>query len=71
MQLSVLLREANKYLEKEVCFNMKDLMDYIFRSSRIQMSDVEKRRFYERCIKPMRLSVEADGTVKIELKSWT
>ena len=71
MQLSVLLREANKYLEKEVCFNMKDLMDYIFRSSRIQMSDVEKRRFYERCIKPMRLSVEAYGTVKIELKSWT
>jgi hypothetical protein len=44
------------------------MMEEAYRVTRIEMSDAEKRQFFNKYIKPMHLIIGKDGNVSIELK---
>ena len=67
IQTGALLREIYSYLEKNFQLNTNAMMDYAFRATRVEMSEVERQQFYNKYIKPMRLAIGKDGTVSIRL----
>ncbi len=67
IQTGALIREIYSYLEKNIQLNTNTMMDYAFRATRVEMSEVERQQFYNKYIKPMRLAIGKDGTVTIRL----
>jgi len=63
-----LVNEVNRYLERYVRLNVKDMMRDAYRLTRADMSEDEKRRFYNKYIKPMHLEIADDGKVRIKLQ---
>lgn len=65
-----LLHEMQTYInDRFQSFNIKDMMEQAYLSTRVKMSDAEKRQFQSKYVKPMHLSVDADGNVTIKLSS--
>ncbi len=67
LQKSALLREVNKSLRNSVQLNINDLLRQAYQSTRIDMTAKEKRQFYDRYIKSMKLKIDEDGAMIIEL----
>ena len=63
-----LMREMRKYLEEHVRLNVNDMMEEALLATRIEMSDGERKRFYDKFIKPMHLLIGEDGNVTVELR---
>jgi hypothetical protein len=68
IKVSALIREIYRYLDRSFCLNVNDMMEEAYRVTRIEMSDAEKRQFFNKYIKPMHLIIGKDGNVSIELK---
>ncbi len=66
--IAALVSEVKKYLANNVSLNVNDMMASVYQSTRADLSEAEKKSFFERFIKPMHLVIEPDGNVKIELK---
>lgn len=66
---SALIREVYHYLNRSFRLNVNDMMEEVYRTTRVKMSDAEKQQFYSKYIKPMHLVIGKDGNVSIELKS--
>ena len=49
-------------------FNAKNLLEEVLVSTRIEMDQAEKNRFYDKHLKNMQLSVSRDGTVTLDIK---
>ena len=49
-------------------FNAMGILDEVLISTRIDMDQAEKQRFYEKHLKNMQLHISKDGNVRIELK---
>lgn len=65
-----LLNEMQNYIEERFqSFNIKEMMEQAYLSTRVKMSDAEKRQFQSKYVKPMHLSIDADGNVTIELSA--
>ena len=60
-------REITKFLEETVNFNVHDMLHNAYLATRAEMSDVEKKQFYDRYIKNMRLVIDKDGNVSVAL----
>ena len=67
LQLSVILSDLQQVLEQSVQLNMKDVMADLYQRLHIDLSTAEKDQIYNRYIRPMRLVLDADGNVTIEL----
>ncbi len=67
IQADALVREIYSYLEKTVQLNANAMMEHAIRATRLELSDVERQQFYNKYIKPMRLTIGKDGTVSIRL----
>lgn len=65
-----LRRTKTKYgaFANSVHLNVNDMMDAALRNTRIEMSQSERRRFFEKYIKNMMLRIDEKGNVGIELK---
>lgn len=48
-------------------FNINDILKEVYMESRMELSPTEKRQFFEQHVKPMRLTIESDGTVSIQI----
>lgn len=66
--MSALFKELYRYLDHAVQLNANEMLDEALRATRINMSPAEKRQFFEKHIKGMRLVIDGDGNVSVELK---
>ncbi len=62
-----LLKELYQRLEQEVNFNINDMLRDVYEITRADMTDGEKKQFFNRYIKPMHLEIDAEGEVYIRL----
>ena len=68
IRLGALFREMNQYLNEAVQLNVRDMFEEALRATRISMSPSEQRQFYEKHIRQMRLVIDDEGEVSVELK---
>lgn len=68
--VNALIRETRKYLDFTVKFNVQDLMNHILQATRVTLSDEEKKQFFDKYLKSMRLVIDDNGEVRVELNSW-
>lgn len=67
MEIQAVLKEVRRMLDGLVNFNIQDVLRTAYLMARSDMSTGERSRFYDKYIKPMRLTVSEDGRVKIQL----
>ena len=67
IRVKAVLDEVKRLLEDEVKFNIQEVLQTAYNRTRANLSSAEKQQFYDRYIKPMRFSIDADGTVGIQL----
>ena len=68
MKTGALFRELHRYLDSAVHFNVNNMLDAALEATRINMTSVERKQFYDRHIKQMKLEIDENGDVSIELK---
>ena len=67
IKTGALLSEINSYIESSISLNVNTMLDTIQARTRIDWSPLEKRHFYEKHIKLMKLAISEDGDVSIVL----
>ncbi len=68
IKLATLVNETKRYIEKHMDLNVQVMLDEVYRTTRVQMSEAEYRQFYNTYIKPMHLVIQENGDVTIELR---
>ncbi len=68
IKIGALLREMYRYIDQVVQLNVNEMMEAAFQSTRIFMSEAEKKQFYNRYIKSMHLEIGENGDVSVKLK---
>lgn len=66
LRTMTLIKEMRAYVEKTVRLNVNEMYEKAVIAARARMTDVEKDAFYRKWIRPMHLTFEEDGKVKIE-----
>lgn len=67
IKLQTVLVELKCSLAEKIDLNILDLLDDVYRRTRADMTTAERQQFYNRYIKPMRLTIDPDGTVRVQL----
>lgn len=67
IMIAAVLVELRRSLAKAVNFNIQDILQQAYTVTRAEMSTAEKKQFFDRYIKPMRIVFDDDGNAKIEL----
>lgn len=67
IKIAALLSELRRSLDEMLHFNVNDLLNEAYTVTRADMSQAEKKQFYDRYIKPMKIVVDATGDAKIVL----
>lgn len=67
IRIQAVLNEVKRALDSEVQFNIQGILSEAYRLTRANLSTAEKEQFYARYIKPMRLVVDAEGNVNVQL----
>lgn len=68
MRMTAVVRELHRYLEENFSLNAKEMLMEALYATRVQMTENEKKQFYNRYIKPMYLEIAEDGKVSIHLR---
>ena len=68
IKTGVLFKEMYRYLDQSIHLNVNDMFEEALRAARLTMPPDEKRQFYDRHIRQMRLVIDKEGNVSIELK---
>ena len=68
IKVQAMLREVRKSLDNALKLNVKEMLHEAYCATRADMSDAERRQFYNRYIKTMRLLIGDDGEVTIALE---
>lgn len=63
-----LFKQLNQHLNDALHLNVNDMLDEALQTTRIHMDAAERKQFYEKHIRPMKLVINDDGDVSIELK---
>lgn len=64
-----LMRATYRYLKERISFNANDMLDSAIMSTRIEMNEEERKRFFNKHIKPMTVEIDDDGNVIFRLKN--
>ena len=64
---AAVLSEVRRALDEAIHFNIQDILQEAFRATRADMSTAEKKQFYDRFIKNMKIVIAPNGEVAIEL----
>lgn len=65
---SALIKEMYRYIDNNVRLNVHDMLNESLRATRIEMSDSEKKQFYQKYIRSMQMSISEDGDVILGFK---
>lgn len=69
LKINALVREIYHYLDRSFHINVNDMMEEVYRTTRAEMSEAEKKQFFNKYIKSMQLVIDNEGNVSIELKN--
>ncbi|MCH5279683.1 MAG: hypothetical protein J1E60_07850 [Christensenellaceae bacterium] len=67
IMIAALIKEVRKYIDARIQLNVNEMMEEAYRTTRITMTESEKKQFFEKYIRPMHLRIESDGSVTIQL----
>lgn len=67
IRIQAVLNEVKRALDSEVQFNIQETLSEAYRLTRANLSTAEKEQFYSRYIKPMRLIIDVEGNVSVQL----
>lgn len=65
---NALFKEMYRYIDSTVRLNINVMFEESLRATRLEMSDAEKKQFIAQHLKPMKMGINADSDVVIELK---
>lgn len=68
IKVKALTTQVEHYISEHIQLNVNEMLDDAYTRTRIEMTDKEKKQFYDNYIKNMRLNIQNDGNVKIILK---
>ncbi len=68
IKMNTVLSEAQYRLDSMVDFNAHDFLDQILHNTWVNFTDKEKKNFYDRYLKNMRLKIDTDGNVRIVIE---
>lgn len=68
IKISALFHAMYRYIDNTVRLNVNDMFRDALHTARIDMSDAEKRQFYDRYIKTLQMSISEDGDLTLEFK---
>lgn len=68
LKQSAIFKEMYRYIDNTVRLNVNDMLDEALRATRVDMSASERKQFYARYIKTMKMELNDDGDVVIEFK---
>lgn len=66
--MDTLYREMLRYINENLHFNFYDMFDSALTTARIEMSESEKKQFFEKHIKPFKAEIGNDGYLQLRLK---
>lgn len=67
IKTDAMLRQITKTLEDALTLNVNDMLHNAYLATRAEMSEAEKKQFYDRYIKNMHLVIDAEGNISIAL----
>ena len=67
IKMSALIREIRRYLDQAVKINVNDLMEAAFKTTRMSMSDAQRKQFYAKYIKSMHIEIDGAGNMTIQI----
>lgn len=67
LKTGALMAEIEPELETALCLNVNNMLDSAIAKSRINMTDGERRQFYDKYIKTLKLTIGLDGEARIAL----
>lgn len=68
IRMSALFKEMYQYLDHAIHLNVNDMFAEALQATRITMTDAEKRQFYDRYIRSLRLNIDPEGNASIDFK---
>lgn len=66
---AALIREMVKYIHENLYFNVNSMFEEALINTRIPMQEAEKKQFYDRYIKTIKLGVNDNGNITIAFKN--
>ncbi|MCI8387481.1 MAG: hypothetical protein HFE63_03315 [Clostridiales bacterium] len=69
IKIIALVTAIKHYLDQSLSLNVNVMLDEVYRTTRVTMSEAECRQFYNKYIRPMHLVIDDNGDVSIELRS--
>jgi len=67
IKIKALTLQIEQYIKERINLNVNEMIDYAYTTTRIEMSESEKRQFYDNHIKNMRLTIRPDGRLELIL----
>lgn len=67
IRIQAVLNEVRKSLDEAVHFNIQELFQEASHRTRADLSTGEQMQFYNRYLKPMRLNIDKEGNVEVQL----
>ncbi len=68
IKTNALFKEMYRWIDNSVHLNVNEMFNAALANTRIEMSDAERRQFFERHIRHMTLNINENGDVNLELK---
>lgn len=68
LKQKALFREMAIYLEQTFRLNLYEMLDQALYTTRINMTDAERKQFYDRHLRPLQMSISDKGDVNLAIK---
>lgn len=68
LKLIALMKEMYRYIGERVQLNINEMYEAALTATRVEMTDAEKKQFFDRHIKTVKLDIDDDGSVRLRLK---
>ena len=68
IMMDAVQRELRRYISEHLSFNFRDMLDAALTATRANMTDAEKKQFFDKHIRPFQAGMDPDGTLQITLK---
>ena len=67
IKIHTLLSQIRQRLDSAFHLNIQDMLRAVYLETMVEMTEGEKRQFYNKYIKPMRIVIDAEGNASIQL----
>ncbi len=68
IKIAALVCETKRYLLEHINLNVEEMLDEVYKNTRVHMTEAECTQFYNQYIRPMHLVIEKNGDVSVELR---